>query len=290
MSVQESTSAYEPKEYSVINVVRVILIHLALLFVFEVGVSWFAFFLFVFSYYLKLFAVSGVFHRYYTHRSYEMGRAMCFFLSIIGCTAGQRGPLSWATVHGKHHQNSDQAEDPHSPVQDGLFHAHLGWFMLKTPLPTSDYYLNKYSDRPEILWLDRNYNIPFMLMIAFLYGLGFWLESAYPGLGTGPWQLIFWAGLGSTVLLLHSTCSLNSFAHVYGKRCHETSDNSRNLWWLYPFLVGENYHNHHHRYPRSANFGIHSKEHDLLFYFLKVLEKLGLVRDVRDSSVRNKSV
>ncbi len=271
-------------DYSLPNITRVLLVHAGLLFAFKVGISWVAFATFMVTYYVKLFAVSGVFHRYYTHRSYEMGRGFCFLWSFIGCTAGQRGPLSWTTVHSKHHQHSDKKGDPHSPVQRGLFYAHLGWLLAKEPLPTSDALVRKYKDRPEILWLDRHYNVPFIALFALLYALGAWLESSFPALGTSPGQMMLWGGLASSILLLHSTCSLNSFAHVFGIRVRETPDNSRNLWWLYPFLVGENYHNNHHKFPRSANFGVDKRQYDLLFFVLLVFQKLGLVKNVRDAS------
>jgi stearoyl-CoA desaturase (delta-9 desaturase) len=87
-------------------------------------------------------------------------------------------------------------------------------------------------------------------------------------------------------VLFHGVATINSLAHVFGKRRFKTSDDSRNNWWLALITMGEGWHNNHHHYPNSARQGFYWWEIDLSYYGLKVLEKLGLVRDLKPVPAR----
>jgi stearoyl-CoA desaturase (delta-9 desaturase) len=87
----------------------------------------------------------------------------------------------------------------------------------------------------------------------------------------------FW----STVLLWHSTFSINSLAHVIGRRRYDTDDTSRNSVALALLTGGEGWHNNHHRYPASARQGFFWWEVDTTYYGLRLLSAAGVVRDLR---------
>lgn len=267
--------------YAPLSLLRVLVFHASALSVFLVGVSGPALVAFVVSWLARSFAISAGYHRYFTHRSYETGRGMRFLLALLGCTAGQRGPLSWTTSHVRHHANSDREGDPHSPVLGGFFHAHMGWFLRPEPLPTSEAELRRFADAPEILWLDRHYGLVFLGFLALLYGAGELAALRWPG-ASGA-QLVVWGGLLSTLLLLHATCAINSLGHVTGARHHDTSDASGDIWWLLPVSFGENWHNGHHRFPWSANFGLSPGQLDPTFELLRLLQALGLIHGLRDA-------
>ena len=74
---------------------------------------------------------------------------------------------------------------------------------------------------------------------------------------------------------------MNSIAHQFGTRPYETNDNSRNSLFLAVIMLGEGFHNNHHRFPNSARFALQRKQLDLGYGILVVLEKLGLIRDMK---------
>jgi stearoyl-CoA desaturase (delta-9 desaturase) len=90
-----------------------------------------------------------------------------------------------------------------------------------------------------------------------------------------------WGYVVSTCFLMHGTFTINSLAHVYGSRRYETTDTSRNNFWLALITMGEGWHNNHHHYMSSANQGFYWWEIDMSYYILKGLEKVGLIWDVR---------
>ncbi|WP_296714765.1 acyl-CoA desaturase, partial [Thiolapillus sp.] len=249
----------------------------SLILVFVSGFSLTALLCFLVLYFTRLWAIAGGYHRYFSHRSYETSRWFQFMLAFTGSTAGQKGPLSWATSHNRHHRHSDREGDPHSPVLQDGFHAHLGWLLEKDALPTDKKLEQAYADFPEILFLNRHHYIGTLSLIAALLLLGRFLSAHYPELGTSALQLVSWGFILSTLLILHGTCLVNSVAHMVGSRRFETSDNSRNVWWLFPFMWGENWHNNNHRYPRSASASCSWWEVDGIYLGIRLLEKLGLV-------------
>ena len=91
-----------------------------------------------------------------------------------------------------------------------------------------------------------------------------------------------WGFCISTVALYHATFSINSLAHRYGTRRYATRDASRNNAWLALITFGEGWHNNHHHYPAAARQGFYWWEIDVTWYGLKLLQRLGLVWDLRD--------
>ena len=65
-------------------------------------------------YVVRMFAVTGGYHRYFSHRTYRTSRVFQFFLAFLAQTSAQRGALWWAAHHRHHHRYSDMANDTHS--------------------------------------------------------------------------------------------------------------------------------------------------------------------------------
>ena len=108
-----------------------ILMHAACLFVFVVGWSPVALLVCVALYFLRMFAITGFYHRYFSHKSFKTSRVAQFLMGVMGASAVQRGPIWWAAHHRDHHQYSDKPEDAHSPIQHGFVRAHMSWFLSK---------------------------------------------------------------------------------------------------------------------------------------------------------------
>ena len=102
------------------------------------------------------------------------------------------------------------------------------------------------------------------------------------GLGSNwaGWSMILW-GLGvRMVYVLHVTWFVNSATHLWGYRNYETTDNSRNLWWVGLLAFGEGWHNNHHAYQRVARQGHRWWEIDVTYWAIWLMEKVGLAWDV----------
>lgn len=263
------------------RVLPFISIHLACFGVLWVGVSWFAVVFALVLYAARMFAITGFYHRYFSHKAFRTTRAFQFVLAVLGASAVQRGPLWWASHHRHHHINSDALEDAHSPVQHGFLWSHFGWFLANKNFATDSNRVKEFSKYSELRYLDRfDAIVPLILAIA-IYMLGTWLETAYPHFNTNGPQLLIWGFAISTVLLYHATFTVNSLAHIWGKRRYATKDHSRNNLWIAIVTLGEGWHNNHHHYPGSARQGFYWWEIDFTYYGLKVLAALGLIWDLR---------
>lgn len=269
------------QEIDWLRVVPFVLIHLACLAVIWVGFSWFALIFAILMYGIRMFAVTGFYHRYFSHKAFHTSRFFQFIIALFGASAVQRGPLWWASHHRHHHINSDDFSDAHSPVQHGFLWSHIGWFLSSKHFATQTERVKELAKFAELRWLDRfDILVPSLLAIK-IYILGALLEAYYPSLQTNGLQLLVWGFSISTVALYHATFTVNSLAHVWGKRRYATSDQSRNNVWIAILTLGEGWHNNHHHFPGAARQGFYWWEIDLTYYGLKVLAALGLIWDLR---------
>src|SRR5579863_9409583 len=240
-----------------------IAVHLACLAVLWVGVSRLALEIAAALYVLRMFAITGFYHRYFAHRTFRTSRAVQFTFACIGAACVQRGPLWWAAHHRRHHQHADTEHDPHSPRLQGFLWSHMGWFLTPEGFRTDWQRIPDFARYPELRWLDRWDVLVPLTLAALLYLAGVLLAHFAPGLGTSGGQLLVWGFFVSTVALFHVTVTINSLAHRFGTRRFETRDDSRNNLWLALLTFGEGWHNNHHYFPGSVRQGFRWWELDL---------------------------
>jgi len=270
-----------PNKIDWVGTLPFIILNMSCLLVIWVGVSWVAVSTAIALYFLRVFFIGAFYHRYFSHRTYKTNRFWQFIFAILGLSAAQRGPLWWASHHRQHHISADKEMDAHSPVRHGFLWSHIGWFM-----STKNYYYNPerikdFAKYPELVFLDRHDALVPIVLAVLLYGAGVLLQHLSPGLGTSGWQMLIWGFSISTIMVFHTTVSINSLAHKYGKRRFKTDDNSRNSLILALFTLGEGWHNNHHHYPATARQGFFWWELDITYYMLKLFEKLQIISDVR---------
>jgi stearoyl-CoA desaturase (Delta-9 desaturase) len=263
-----------------IRILPFIGLHLACLGIFFVGASWVAVFVFVASYLVRMFAITAFYHRYFAHKTFRVSRPVQFAFALLGACATQRGPLWWAAHHRHHHKVSDRPDDPHSP-RHGFWWSHMGWFLSRAHFSTDYRQIPDLARFPELRWLDRHDLAIPVIYAAALFGLGAMLERLAPGLGTNGWQMLVWGYFLSTVVLIHITLTINSLAHIWGRRRFATTDDSRNNAILALLTLGEGWHNNHHHFPGSARQGFYWWEIDISYYVLWLFERIGLVRDLK---------
>ena len=243
------------------------LVHCAGFLVFFVEFRWSAVAVCLGLFWLRMFALTAGYHRYFSHRSFKTCRVFQFILALLGTLAVQKGVLWWAANHRLHHKYSDQEDDIHSPVQRGFWWSHVGWIL------APDYELTDYkrvpdlAKFPELRWLNEYYLVPPIALAVALYL-------------TGGASWLVWGFFVSTTLLWHATFTINSLAHVWGSRRYDTTDASRNNLWLALLTMGEGWHNNHHHYMGSVRQGFFWWEIDASYYVLRVLSWFGVTWDL----------
>lgn len=246
-----------------------LLFHLTPIAAFFIDFKWSYVLLALGMYYLRMFFVTGFYHRYFSHRGFKArNRFVQFIMGFLGTTCAQQGPLWWARHHRHHHKYSDMEQDLHSPSRLGFLQSHVLWIITINDAPFYDHNkVLKDLDTPEMHWIDRYWVVgPVALGIA-LFAIG--------GL---PW--LVW-GLGiSTVLLWHGTFTINSLSHVFGQERYVTGDTSKNNFLLALVTLGEGWHNNHHAYQGGAKAGFYWYEIDITYWLLRVMESFGLIKSM----------
>ncbi|MBK3663297.1 acyl-CoA desaturase [Bradyrhizobium diazoefficiens] len=232
------------------------------------GVSWQAVALCAALYWLRMFAITGGYHRYFSHRAYATSRVFQFILAFLAQSSAQKSVLWWAAKHRHHHLHSDTPHDVHSPRHKGFVYSHLGWIFYRQHDATDLVKVSDLASYPELMWLHRLELLPAVVLAGLCFLLAGW-----SGLVVG----FMW----STVLLYHATFCINSLAHVHGRKRYVTGDDSRNNWLLALVTMGEGWHNNHHAYQASARQGFYWYEIDLTYYVLVALSWCGIVRDLK---------
>jgi len=264
-----------------LRLAALVFMHAGCLAVFWVGWSLTAVVLAAVFYVARAFGLTAFYHRYFSHRAFRTSRWLQFVGALLGCFALQKGPLWWAAHHREHHRRSDRDGDVHSPHVHGVVWAHMGWFLTPRNNELRADLVRDWLNYPELRWLDR-----YALAIAPPFALGTFalgelLEFVAPQLGVNGWQLVVWCFFISTVALYHATYSVNSLAHLYGRRRFATSDDSRNNALVAFLTLGEGWHNNHHHYPAAARQGFYPREIDPTYYAILALERCGLIWNVR---------
>ncbi|MBI3655667.1 MAG: fatty acid desaturase [Acidobacteria bacterium] len=249
-----------------------IAVHFIVLAVFWLGVHKADIILCLCTFWIRMFSITGGYHRYFSHRGYKTSRWFQFVLAFLGTTCTQKGVLWWAAHHRDHHRYSDMPQDIHSPKR-GFWWSHMIWILCPKFNRTKLENVPDLAKYPELRWLNKHHLIPpiALAMLTFLIG---------------GWSGLLWGYFISTMLLWHSSFTVNSLAHVFGSRRYNTSDTSRNNWLLALLTMGEGWHNNHHHYMATANNGFYWWEVDATYYVLKAMSWLGLVWDLRTPSAK----
>ena len=232
-------------------------------------------------YCLRVFAITGFYHRYFSHRAFKTSRFSQLIFAIIGSSSAQKGPLWWAAHHRHHHAASDTQNDIHSPVARSFLWSHIGWITSSKNMPTDYDRVKDFAIYPELRFINRfDWLMPAVLLIT-LFFCGEYLQQSFPQLHTGGAQLVTWGFFISTTMLFHATSSINSLAHCFGYRRFNTKDNSRNNPILALITFGEGWHNNHHQFSHCARQGYVWWEIDITYYGLLILKALGIISELK---------
>jgi stearoyl-CoA desaturase (delta-9 desaturase) len=211
---------------------------------------------------IMIFGITIGYHRYFSHRSFETYKIVKIFMLYFASIAGQGSVLFWVAIHrGSHHRYSDSPKDVHRP-EDGFWHSYILWTL---KINQSDINIKNAADLlrdPYCRFLHTHY-IKMLILSHLLFALisfNFWL---------------YFIVLPS-FLSLHSYSIQTSLSHSnrYGYKNYDTKDKSKNVIWLFPFILGEAWHNNHHGEPKNSNFGGRKFwEVDPVYWLIKLIKK-----------------
>ncbi len=249
--------------------------------------SWAGLALMVFMHWLTgSIGICLAYHRLLTHDGLQTHRPTRYFLTLIGTLAGEGPCLYWVATHRKHHAFSDKVGDPHSP-HDGPWWSHILWMIPKVTKSDQQELFARWvpdlKDEPGLKFLEAMFLPANIIFGAIVYGAGYALGGSYMAM-----SLLLWGVFLRLALVMHATWMVNSASHIWGYRNYETTDDSRNNWFVAIITYGEGWHNNHHAFPRNARHGHRWWEVDMTFGAVRLMKMLGLAWDIVDGQQNKK--
>jgi len=232
---------------------------------------------FIGVWYLSLFSQTFFQHRYAAHGSFKMNKfweRFFFLFTYITQGSSYLSPKAYAIMHRMHHAYTDTEKDPHSPS----FSSNIFSMMWRTKKIYTEIVKEKVAiesrfqkNLPEWKTFERwaNSNLSRLLWVLAYFAFFFIFSTS------AWWFLLF--PLIIIMGPLHGAI-INWFAHKYGYTNFKVNNTSQNLFSVDILMLGESYHNNHHKYPSSVNFGRRWHEVDpiypviLLLNWLKIIE------------------
>lgn len=256
--------------------------------------SWVGMVLALVTHYLcATIGISVCYHRMLAHRAFHAPKWLEYLFATFAVCNMQESPSRWVGIHRRHHQFTDEQDDPHSPLA-GFLWGHFQWVFTRNEAVSNVSFFDKYSRDlvrdPYYLFLERNF-MWFWVYVAhaiLLFAAGFGIGAVWTFEGMESWEsglrlglsVLVWAVALRTVYGWHSTWAVNSVGHLWGYRNYETSDNSRNQPLIGILSSGEGWHNNHHADPRCAKIGHRWWELDPGWWTIAALASVGLASDV----------
>lgn len=198
-------------------------------------------------------------HRYYSHKSFEFKNdSVKWAFTLLSVLAGRGSPLGWAYLHRKHHAYSDTEKDPHSPKYLGYKIFGFGHYK-KQEEEKMQIFIVKDLMTTEQLFIHKWY-IAIILSFVFILALI-------------NLELLYFAWILPTFLVHLSQNNFNYIGHTYGYRNFETKDDSRNNVFLFPFILGEAWHNNHHANPKEYSTKVKDTEYDPIARFIGMIKQ-----------------
>ncbi len=240
---------------------------------------------FVAHWYLSLFFQTFFLHRYSAHKAFTMSpfvEKMVYILTWIFQGSNYLSPYGYGVMHRMHHAFADTENDPHSPKYDETI-----WNMMwKTKTIYSDIANKRVT-------IEKRFTEGVPNWIAFDTFARSWPSRLF----WGALYVFFYYHFATAwwmfaLLPIHFIMSpihgavINWFAHKYGYRNFEVGDTSRNFLPVDFLMMGESYHNNHHKYGSRANFGgIRWHEIDPTYLVIRLLDKVGIITIARQKEV-----
>jgi len=210
-------------------------------------------------------------HRCQAHRALELTPLPSHFFRLWLWLSTGMVTKEWAAIHRKHHAKCETPDDPHSPQVLGLNRVLWGGVFLYVKESRNRDTLLRYGHGTPDDWLERKLYTPLhKLGVVIMLGVDVALFGAVPGaliwIVQMAWTPFWAAGV------------INGIGHFWGYRNFASADASTNLlpWGI--LIGGEELHNNHHAFATSAKLSNKWYEFDIGWFYIRVMEILGLAR------------
>lgn len=242
---------------STLRIIQFLSIILIIICPFVTDITWQYIALSVFMFYVySVLGISMMLHRYYSHKSFKLNLFVKWFFTMFAVLAGRGSPLGWVYIHRIHHGTSDTEKDPHSPhyntfkfigfkpVQENK---KINHFIVKELLTTAHIKIDKYY---------------LLVILSFLMLLSIINVN-----------LIFFMWAIPVFVVSVTQTMFNYFAHMKGYRNFETTDRSTNNLYLWPFILGDAWHNNHHANAQQISTKVLKYEYDPIGVLINLIKK-----------------
>jgi len=232
---------------------------------------------FIAHWYLSLFAQTFFLHRYSAHRMFTMSlfwEKFFFFFTAITQGSSYLSPYAYAILHRMHHAFADEDGDPHSPKHSSnVFIMFIKTWKIFDAIKEEKMEIDPRFKKELPRW--ENFDvIAHHWSIRLLWGVGY--TAFYYYFATHWWMFLllpFHFFIGP----LHGVI-INYFAHKIGYINFKVKDTSMNLLPVDILMMGEGYHNNHHRHPSRPNFGNKWFELDPAYPFILIMKWTRIIR------------
>jgi len=220
-------------------------------------------------------AITGGYHRLWSHRTYDSHWSLRFIYMILGAMALQNSVLVWASGHRNHHQYVDDNErDPYSAGR-GLWFSHIGWMLRRYSSGEVDFSNVRDLQKDPLVAFQHRYYYPLAIGLNLLVPLALgWLHGDL-------WGVFLLAGVLRLVVSHHFTFLINSVAHAFGRQPYTDENSARDNGWLAFLTYGEGYHNFHHQFAHDYRNGIRWWQWDPSKWIICALSWLGVTRRLK---------
>ncbi|MGN7820911.1 acyl-CoA desaturase [Chitinophaga varians] len=229
------------------------------------------------SWYLSLFSQTFFQHRYAAHGAFTMNKGwerFFFIFTYITQGSSYMSPRAYGVMHRLHHAHTDTELDPHSPSYSSNIFSMM-WDtrtvyqqVLHGKMEVEPRYTR---NLPEWGWFDRFANSALSRLLWVAAYVLFFIVFA-----TNPYQYLL-LPIIVTMGAFHGAI-VNWFAHKYGYINFKLRNTAMNLLFVDVLMLGESYHNNHHKHPSSVNFGRRWFEVDPVYYVIRLLSFLKVIR------------
>lgn len=232
---------------------------------------------FVAQWYLSLFFQTFFLHRYAAHQTYtttKFWERVFYVLTWIFQGSHYLSAYGYGIMHRMHHAYADTEQDPHSPKYDEsimkmMWKTKTIYGAINTGKMQVDEKFTK--NVPQWKWFDV-----FARSWVSRIGWGavyFWVYYTYADV----WWLWLLLPVQFLMAPVHGVI-INWFAHKYGYVSFKVSDTSKNLLPFDFLMLGESYHNNHHKHGSRANFGFKWHEIDPTYIMMVIFDKIGIIK------------
>ena len=203
----------------------------------------------------SVLGISMMLHRYYSHKSFKLNSFVKWFFTAFAVLAGRGSPLGWVYIHRIHHATSDTEKDPHSPHNENF--NFIGFKPVQENKKINHFIVKELLTAAHIK-IDQYYLLLILGFLALLFLIDY--------------NLIFYAWAIPVFVVSVTQTMFNYFAHMKGYRNFETTDRSTNNVYLWPFILGDAWHNNHHANAANISTKVLKYEYDpigVLINFIK---------------------